>query len=356
MNKIQSSFVLVGMLDGTTINGFLRVEGSPLVQRFRTGTTQFTPDFEAMPENQRPVVVPILRDSASGAVLTPASAIFAYNGSPLTFGSDGLSTNSGMEGTFRKLDAYQANVGGITYPLPAMRVMKNLVPLSGYDNDRISVSGTVEMAGQTAAFNELSTPVVIQEATGNQYDVLVTNDRGSALTEPGETLTETLHLYKDGVEVTDLAGYTFQWVAMGTEETLLGTGRTQAVTTDDVHNVLKLRVDVSQGGTLVASGFDEVTDFSEPYYVSFRITGIQGTVVRSGETATVTPVPVKRSTGEEVSGLVSAWTFAMKKNDGTDLVLSGKDSATFEAASCQVTYADIVAAGMGLTGYVTASV
>lgn len=353
-NQIQNSFQLIALMGGTTINGFLRTEGSPLVQRYNKGTTQFVPDFEAMAENQRPTVVPILRDSATGAVLTPQTVEWAYNGLALTFGTDNLSTNSGMEGVFKKIDAYSATIGSQSYQLPALRVMKNLVPLSGYDNDRIALSGTIETGGQQIAFNELGTEVTIQESTGNQYDILVTNDKGSALTADGETLTETVHVYKDGVEVTDLSGYSFSWNAeTATGDELLGTAQTQAITTADVDNVLKLRVDVYKDGTFLSSGFDEVTDFSDPYYVSLKITGITGNAVRTGETATITPVAVKRSSGEEQPSLVTEWTFAIKDNAGAAFTLTGKSAATFTGASCQVTYADMERAGMGLTGYVT---
>ena len=353
-NQIQNSFQLIALMDGTTINGFLRTEGSPLVQRYNSGTAQFVPDFEAMAENQRPTVVPILRDSATGAVLAPQAVEWAYNGLALTFGTDGLSTNSGMEGVFKKLDAHAATIGSQSYQLPALRVMKNLVPLSGYDNDRITLSGTIETGGQQIAFNELGTEVTIQEATGNVYDILVTNDRGSALTADGETLTETARVYKDGVEVADLSGFTFQWVKeTASGDTNMGTAQTQAVTTADVDNVLKLRVDVYKDGSLAASGFDEVTDFSDPYYVNLKITGITGNAVRTGETATITPVAVKRSSGEEQPSLVTEWTFAIKDNKGAAFILTGKQAATFNGASCQVTYADMERAGMGLTGYVT---
>lgn len=355
-NQIQGNFGLIALMDGTTINGFLRVENCPLVQRYNTGTDQFVPDFETMAENSRPVAVPVLRDSATGAVLTPQTVKWMYNGVALTFGDDGLSTTDGMEGVFKRIDAYPASVGGQSYSLPALRVMKNLVPLSGYDNDRLSLSGTIEVGGQSVPFNELGTDVTIQESTGNQYDALITNDKGSALTADGESLTETVHVYKDGVEVTDTSGFTFQWVKeTGEGEVNLGTAKTQAISTDDVDNVLKLRCDVYRDGSKVTSGFDEVTDFSDPYYVNVKITGITGNAVRSGQTATITPVAVRRSSGEEVPSLVSEWTFTLNDNEGADFILSGKESATFTAASCQVTYADMTRAKMGLTGYVSGS-
>ena len=252
------------------------------------------------------------------------------------------------------MDAYSTTIGGDTYKVPALRVMKNLVPISGYDNDRITVSGTVEIGGSSIAFNALSKEVVIQESTGNQYDVLISNNKGSQLLADGESLTETARIFKDGVEITDYTGFTFQWVKMlGAGDTNWGTSRTQAVSTSDVDNVLKLRCDVKKDGSLVASGYDEVTDFSDPYYTVIKITGISGNTVKKGETATVTPVAAKRSTGEEVTSLIKSWTFSLKDNAGAAFILTGKDSATFTGANATVTYEDMVRAKMGLSGSIS---
>lgn len=341
---------LTAVMDGTTVNGTLRVEGTPLVQRYNKGTGQFIPDFEALPENSRPTVVLINRDSTDGAVLLSRTVNFYYNDLLLTFGTDGLSTNSGMAGYFKKIDNYNTSVGGETCQVTALRVMKNLVPISGYDNDRISADGTVEIAGSSIPFSGLWKDVVIQESTGNQYDVLITNDKGSQFVASGESLTETARVFKDGVEITDYTGFTFQWVKMlGSGDTNWGTARTQVVSTNDVDNVLKLRCDVMLDGSKVASGYDEVTDFSDPYYVAFKITGINGTCVKKGNTATVTPVAVKRSTGEENASLITSWSFSIKNNAGAAFTLTGKSGATFSGTNCQVTYEDMVRAQMGLS-------
>lgn len=352
--KLEGGFTLIGLMDGTTVNGFLRVEGTPLVQRYNKGTSQFTPDFEALADNKKPTLVIILRDVATGEIMKPQTITYKYNGVTLTFGSDGLSTNSGMTGYFKKLDSYSATIGSQSYQLPALRVMKNLVPISGYDNDRISVSGTIEVGGQSIAFNELSKDVVIQESTGNAYDVIISDDKGGALTEAGESLTCTASLYKDGIEVTDYSGFTYQWVKLlGTGDTNWGTARTQKVTTGDIDNILKLRCDIKSGGSVVASGFTQITDYSDPYYVDFNITGITGNAIRSGETAVIKPVARKRSDGTD--GGVSSWSWNIKDNAGNAFTLTGKSGATFTAASASVSYEDIKRADMGLSGSVSAT-
>lgn len=355
--NLEGGFTIIALMDGTTINGTLRVEGTPLVQRYNKGTNAFIPNFETIAESSRPTVVLILRDISDGNVLTPQTLEWRYNDLLLTFDSNGLSTNAGMVGFFKKIDAYPTNVGGTSYNLPALRVMKNLVPISGYDNDRITVSGTIEVSGTSVGFNAISKDVIIQESTGNQYDILITNDKGSQLLTTGETLTDNVRIFKDGVEVTDYTGYSFQWVKMlGSGDVNWGTARTQVVSTNDVDNVLKLRCDVKKDGSVVASGYDEITDFSDPYYVNLKITGISGNTVRKGETAVVTPVAVLRSTGEEKPSLVTSWTFSIKDNAGAAFILTGKSSAVFSASSVSITYEDMVRAKMGLTGSVSGTV
>ena len=43
--NLEGSFTLIALMDGTTINGTLRVEGTPLVQRYNKGTVVFIPDY-----------------------------------------------------------------------------------------------------------------------------------------------------------------------------------------------------------------------------------------------------------------------------------------------------------------------
>ena len=69
--NLEGSFTLIALMDGTTINGTLRVEGTPLVQRYNKGTVVFIPDFTALPENSRPTVVINLRDISYGSILVP---------------------------------------------------------------------------------------------------------------------------------------------------------------------------------------------------------------------------------------------------------------------------------------------
>ena len=348
--NIENGFGLIGLMDGTTINAFLRVEGTPLVQRYNKSTSQFVPDIEALADNIKPTAVLILRDSTDGSLLTASTIVWMYNGIVLTFDANGLSSNTGMVGVFKRLDAHTTTVGSASVAVPALRVMKNLVPLSGYDNDRLSVSGDVEVGGAQIPFAEISKEVIIQESTGNQYDVMITNNKGSQILTTSDIVAEKARIYKDGIEVVDLTGYAFKWYKLlSTGDTAWGTSQTQNVAADDVDNVLKLRCDVLYNNTVVGSGYDEVTDFTDPIIAQMTYSGISGNVVKSGQTALLTPKAYKRSTGEEVA-LTGNWNWNIKNNAGEAFILTGKTSATFAAKTASITYADMKRAGMGLSG------
>ena len=129
-NKVEAGFTIIGLMDGTTLNGFLRVEGSPLVQRYNKGTNVFVPDFESdgFPEANLPVAVVIIRDTADGDVMIPTagSIVWKYNGVELEFGDDDLCTTDGLEGVFKKIDSRSTTINSQSYNLPALQVEKTL--------------------------------------------------------------------------------------------------------------------------------------------------------------------------------------------------------------------------------------
>ena len=353
--NVSGRFTLVGVTEGTSVNGFLRVEGSPLVQRYTKGTNNYVPNFEKMADEQKPTVVPIMRDVTTGDAYAPNSYIWKYNGVEITWGPDSLSTNDTFKGVFNRITK-TVNFGASTVTVQAVRVVKNLVPISGYDNDRISLSGSIEIEGQSIPFTEINKEVIIQETTGNAYDATIENDKNNGLNkdEGINSLTCKVIIRKDGVVVTDLSKFTFQWVKLlGTGDKNWGTAQTQKVTTEDVDNVLLLKCDVKESGTIVATAFTEITDFSDGYYVDFEITGVTGNAVRKGQTAHVKPVARSRKGGPDAS--VSTWNWNIRDNKGKPFNISGKSSATFSATAADITKADMDRAGGGLGGAVSCS-
>lgn len=353
----SSSFHLTALIDGTTIVGYLRTEHAPLVQRYIKDTKKCIPDFETMAENERPVALPILRESSTGDILIPTNVVFSYNGKALTFGPDNLCNTRGFEGVFKYDATYQTSISGQSYNIPAVRVMKNLVPISGYDNDRLSVSGEVERGGNTIEFKEYSKEVIIQETTGGEYDVQLISEQDFTFNAKTDHVTAKAVIRLNGEQISDIAKYTFKWFTMkGGHDQPKGTAQTQDFTIDDVDFETIIRADVYSGEEKVGSGYARLHDFTDPLQVRCDITGISGTQIRKGQTAEVKPVLIDAKTGAVSSIAVSNWTIHTVDNKGADFTLHGKDGAVFtitDKEKVQVNYEDMVRAGMGLFGYVS---
>ena len=196
---------------------------------------------------------------------------------------------------------------------------------------------------------ELNKEVIIEELTGSQHDCIVTNNKGSQLLTANDSVVETATLYKDGVAVSDYSSYTFRWVKVlpSGDVIMSGSERTKTIVPSDVDSKLKLRCDIMSGGEVIASGFDEITDFSDPFDLLLPITGHPGTQFdEDGQSATVTPKVVERSSQAAQSGW--AFTFYTKNNAGADFVLTGKSAASFAGTSAQITKEDVDRALQGL--------
>ena len=351
-NKVENCFTLMGLLDGTTIYGYLRVDGSPLVQRYTPGTSLYIPDFEASGFNHHPVIVPILRDSASGAVVVPVSLVWKYNGETLTFDADDYSNNAGMVGMFKRLYDYPVLINGSTYRLTALKVVKNLVSVDNRDNDRISVSGAVEIGGNRIDYQEMSKDVLIKESDGSTYDVLINDDGGGMFTTDGQVITMTARVYKEGAEVTSESGIQYQWVKeTSTGDVAMGTSKTQQLRQNDVNCLLNVRCDIRISDSEQASGYHQIKDATDEYHIEFNFTNIKGNALRRGESTVVTPKAVTVA-GVQKTGL--SWSWLLKKNDGTNF-LEYPLGYQFTADFIEITYQDVMNAGGGIKGYVSAS-
>lgn len=358
MSKIQSGLTLTAIMDGVSVNGYIKVLNTPLVQRYTKGSANFTPDFEALSDTKKPVAAVILRDSMSGEIMVPNTITFKYNGIELAFGENNLCTTPGFEGAFKRIPNHPVPMGADAAPInmTVMQVVKNLVPLSGYDNDIISVSGTIEVEGQSMEFNEVSTPVVIQESTGNQYDLVIEDDNGGCVDKIKPTVTLTSNLLRDSVIVNDTQGFTFKWnkVTANGDVPMASQTNKQTVTKDDIDDTLLVRCDVYQSDALLVSGYREIKDFSDTYYVEWNTTDTSGApvgrVLRKGATVKVEPVAVSREDGTVAK--IAECTYRTVDNAGKDFILTGKDSAIFSGKqpdiSFNVTYNDMKRAKFGL--------
>lgn len=183
----------------------------------------------------------------------------------------------------------------------------------------------------------------------------ITDDKGFYLVTENDSLTAKCNIYKDGNELSDYNGITFKWEKLlGSGNVTMGTSRTQVVANADVDNVLLLRCTATISGETISETVT-ITDVSDPYEVYFDITGITGNAIRANETAVIAPKARKRSDISQVAS-VSSWSWNIRDNAGNAFTLTGKESATFNAATASISYADIKRAGMGISGSVSATI
>lgn len=351
--QAQASFRIVATMDGTSLYGYLRAERTPLVQYYNTETGVYTPDFGDLAADKKPLVALILMNVSTGALAVPTEVTWQYNGVTLTFGSNNLSTNSGMEGLFKRIASYSTTYDGKTVSVPALEIEDNLASVGNVDNDRISCSGKIEVAGNDIGFNDISKEIVIAEATGTGYQIIL----GNAEIHEGDSGVQlTAELLSAGVPVSDLTGITFRWTALKADgdKVLSGSGKTVTVSAGDVDWQLVVKCEALQSGSVIAAQQCTVTDLSDPVQATVGITGIDGEYIKPGETARATPVAKRRVAQTTVA--VSSWTWRTTNNAGAAFSLSGKGSSTFTASYADITYDDVVRADGCVNGYVSADV
>ena len=345
--NLSKGFQLTAILDGETLNGYLRLEGAPLVQRYTQGTETPVPDFTALAEDQRPTLVVVVKTSTGEwTPIQAETAVWRYNGIILTFDSAGLSTNTGYVGVFKRIMGYQLKDGSHTYSSIALRVMKNLYSLGNKDNDRISFSGSCEIGGQQISVEDLSREIVIEETTGQQWSIYLNN---MDINEKGQTVTLTPEVYRSSQKLTNYEGLAFKWYKLTADGySPAGTSTSLTIQDTEVNGSLLLRCDLISGESVVASATATIEDYSDPLAVRMEYSGITARCVRKGQTATLTPVAYHRSDGS-IDPSYNSWVFRLQNNAGEPFELDGKGSE-FTAASFSITFEQMKKAGFGLSG------
>lgn len=349
----SNSFSFTALLNGTTINGHAGVINGPLVQRYNKTTGTYVPNFATMADNVKPYIYPHLNRSDNGAIMIPSSVTFAYNGTVLSFDVDGNCTNSNL---FKKVTK-TVRIGGTDYNMPALMIINNMYSVSNTDNDMITISGTVEIGGQSISFSSIKAPVTIGVTEGNQYDLYITASGDTYLTDTNKSVILEATAMLNGAIITDLSGYQLKWYRL-TDNALLDSDSLLEVGVADVASRLDVRCDLIVSDTVVASAFGTVHDATDPYVLAFDITGITGDQIAEGQTAVVTPHVRKRSTGEIVKDtggneVYADFTFNTTNNAGAAFKLSAHPATSFTGSSASISYADVISSGGCINGYVT---
>lgn len=264
---------------------------APLYQTFKKGTTDFAPNWETMPDAQRPVIFPRSYSAMEAAVLAVTNIAWKYNGVAMTFDASGLCTAPDIAaGKVRQIDYNGAK---------ALRMIGNVASDTNNDSDTISFTGKVNASGQQVDVSAEIT-LLVEEASANLYRLFL-NMPDDVIDGDETSLTMTAALYNMGAQVTTGVQYEFLNLA-GTVLRAKNASPTFNVTRAMIDSELMVVCKVYIGDDVVAQEQRQVWDSIDPY----TIVCDKGSNVRQGpyDDVTYNLSLVNVRTGSTVSGVV----------------------------------------------------
>lgn len=181
MSEVKAGIIVSGVIDGATVAYDIIVVEEDLTPTTITqyfSDTQCVPDWAAIwagsdseAKRSLPRIVVKARNVATGADLTRTVAITAvwYNGSQVTFGSDGISTGLVMPGVLRKTTIMYGS-----HEVPCIQLVGNPASaLLNPDSDIIEIDGTVVCDGGQMTFSKkpIHLPIRPLESGTGSYSV-----------------------------------------------------------------------------------------------------------------------------------------------------------------------------------------
>ena len=75
--RVQEGFKIIAQLDGTTLNGRLRVENTALIQSYSDSGT-YIPNFETLSDDMKPAVVPVILQRRGADVRQHDQSVYQF--------------------------------------------------------------------------------------------------------------------------------------------------------------------------------------------------------------------------------------------------------------------------------------
>lgn len=192
--NIQNKAYIQFLEDGSQLHYELRSTKS-LVQSGGSGAC--VPDW-TQPDNQPTIWLSLLNGSTP---IAPDSGFtWTYNGTTITFGSDGKSTNQGFAGIFQQT-THPLGTGLPT--MPGLKIIGNLADLSDtVDIDVIGFNGTKTIVSNPVAFACNIFIQISEFVKGGYVGLLEYADGKSTIDAPNDTVTLNSKLFdQSGVVV-----------------------------------------------------------------------------------------------------------------------------------------------------------
>ncbi len=253
---------------------------------------------------------------------------WTYNVTKLTFGPDGLSTNKGLEGVFKRITHNE---------VPALRIVKNLASKDNQDNDSISLDCAVKLDGVDDRVQGQMT-IQIGRASADVYKgrILSPDSKGYTIRETGGSIKLRGQLYHGGSIVPN-GEYSVEWkkIVNGQLQPLTtGTGSAVDDGSDHIITVTADMVDSAlnvyalfkdKNGAMLTSDTQGVVDASDPMRIAKNAVPANEIIIYDSDTIVYTP-SVLNSKGEKMSEFDGKFKFVASKEDGTPITLDNDHS------------------------------
>ena len=342
MNNVSGSFFIDMIIDGDSAQGNIR-STKPLVQQYDPKSGNCIPDWTD--STKRPVIYPVIRSGNENTIkaVVSGSEKWYYNGAEITFNSSGIATAPSYVAGLVKATTYTVS----SISMPALQIIGNLANGSNMDADTIRMTGKIEASGHQIDFgSEIS--IAISEYTDSAYTGFIydKNEKGGIIDDANGSVTLTQELYASG-QVVPKSDYTVKWRLLPSD-TIFSTSSEITLTANDINSKQSVICEFIIDNTIVASYIMEVSDESDPYFVT--VAWDSSTTLEKDATLTGQCQVRKTGTGAVQTG----WTFAVTMTKTNGSAFSPTTAAT-SAGKITLTYADVKNAGGSITGYMKAS-
>lgn len=350
MNIVSNTFGLTAIINGKSFLVDLQMVSGSLHQFYDKSSKVFNPDWT---KGSQPSFKMAVRDT-EGTEYEVKEAELYYQGSKISFGSNGISTTDlPVVGAFKREEIAKA---GTTPAYRKFTIIKNLASDSNTDNDYISIEGTVITEGNnTQTLKTGNIPInIIQTASGG-VSYYLTISAPPITTEGGKTTLVAKLFSSDTSGEVSLTGLTGKWEKLNGTAWEVISGQTSyklEVTDDSIDGVEMYRYSVIPiSGGAESSRIYAVTsvmDQTDNLFCELECTGTAVPwKVQKGETAKITAKVVDKN-GNVQTGTGLTPTIRLVKADGSE------PSSQPTEPSVSISYNDLISVyGSSLTGYVS---
>ena len=310
------------------------------------GQSLVSPDWTV--EKEQPILWASIYTNLKRIIYTDDQ--WTYNVTKLTFGPDGLSTNKGLEGVFKR----------VTHDgVPALRIVKNLASKENQDNDSISLDCAIKVAGiDDRAQGQMT--IQIGRASADVYKgrILSPDNKGYTIRDTKGSIKLRGDLRHGGSVVAD-SEYKVEWkkvvegklvpltVESGSEVTD-GVDHTITVTAGMVDSVLNVyAIFKDKNDVVLTSDIQGIVDSSDPMFISKNAVPANETIIDDSDTVKYTPqvmAVVKSPDGSskvvQMTEFNNKFKFVASKEDGT-LITLDNDHSKVATASQVITANDV---------------